>query len=50
MTNPVAEHPVDSARLRAAVPHGNMPTLLAVLYQLTGDPVWLSERFSPTRS
>ena len=27
MTNPVAEHPVDSERLRAAVPHGNMPTL-----------------------
>ncbi len=50
MTNPVAEHPVDSARLRAAVPHGNMPTLLAVVYQLTGDPVWLSERFAPTRS
>src|SRR5215218_3921691 len=50
MTNAVATHPVDSARLRAAVPHGNIPTLLAVVYQLTGDPVWLSERFRPTRS
>src|SRR3954449_10061590 len=50
MTDPVATHPVDSARLRAAVPHGNMPTLLAVVYQLTGDPAWLSERFAPTRS
>jgi 4-hydroxyacetophenone monooxygenase len=50
MTNAVATHPVDSARLRAAVPHGNIPTLLAVLYQLTGDRTWLSERFRPTRS
>src|SRR5829696_6990973 len=50
MTNAVATHPVDSARLRAAVPHGNIPTLLAVLFQLTGDPTWLAERYRPTRS
>ncbi|HEV7212493.1 MAG TPA: NAD(P)/FAD-dependent oxidoreductase [Blastococcus sp.] len=50
MTNPVAPHPVDSAQLRAAVPHGNIPTLLAVLFQLTGDPAWLGERYRPTRS
>jgi 4-hydroxyacetophenone monooxygenase len=50
MTNPVAPHPVDSGQLRAAAPHGNMPTLLAVLFQLTGDPVWLGERYRPTRS
>lgn len=50
MTNPVALHPVDSAQLRTAVPYGNIPTLLAVLYQLTGDPAWLAERYRPTRS
>ena len=50
MTNPVAPHPVDSGQLRAAVPHGNIPTLLAVLFQLTGDPAWLGERYRPTRS
>src|SRR3954470_14543049 len=50
MTNPIAPHPVDSAQLRAAVPHGNIPTLLAVLVQLTGDPAWLGERYRPTRS
>jgi len=50
MTNPVAPHPVDSARLRAAAPHGNIPTLLAVLFQLTGDSSWLGERYRPTRS
>lgn len=50
MTNPLAPHPVDSARLRAAAPHGNIPTLLAVLFQLTGDSSWLGERYRPTRS
>ncbi len=50
MTNSLPPHPMDSARLQAAVAHGNIPTLLAVLYQLTGDTIWLQPRFQPTRS
>jgi len=37
-------------RLSNAVQAGNIPTLLAVLYQLTGDRAWLGERYRPTRS
>ncbi len=40
----------DQDRLERAVAAGNVPTLLAVTYQLTGDRRWLSERFRPTRS
>ncbi|PRY51313.1 4-hydroxyacetophenone monooxygenase [Geodermatophilus tzadiensis] len=50
MTDGIAPHPVDPGRLRAAVAHGNVPTLLAVVHQLTGDPRWLTERYRPTRS
>ena len=36
--------------LETAVRAANIPSLLAVLYQLTGDRAWLSERYRPTRS
>ena len=50
MTQVPTSHRFDVARLRTAVASGNVPTLLAVLVHLTGDPRWLDERFRPTRS
>lgn len=48
------EHPTDPLRepgaLEAAVQVGNVPCLLAVLFQLTGDRRWLADRYRPTRS
>jgi 4-hydroxyacetophenone monooxygenase len=41
---------VSAAELVAALRHGNIPTLVPVLYQLTGDRKWLSPRFQPTRT
>lgn len=40
----------DIARLRHAVAAGNIPTLLAVLVEMTGDDRWLTDRYRPTRS
>ncbi|MFW0795296.1 NAD(P)/FAD-dependent oxidoreductase [Gordonia sp. CPCC 205515] len=40
---------VDVARLREAVAAGNIPTLLAVLIEMTGDDRWLADRYHPTR-
>jgi 4-hydroxyacetophenone monooxygenase len=40
----------DPIRLQQAAHAANIPTLIAVLYQLTGDRRWLSERYRPTRS
>ncbi|MBS44505.1 MAG: monooxygenase [Nocardioides sp.] len=36
-------------RLETALEAANVPTLLAVLVQLTGDRGWLTERYRPTR-
>ncbi|OPX10581.1 NAD(P)/FAD-dependent oxidoreductase [Gordonia sp. i37] len=41
---------IDESRLRAALRAGNIPTLIAVLVEMTGDPRWLTERYRPTRS
>jgi 4-hydroxyacetophenone monooxygenase len=41
---------LEPGRLEAAVRVGNIPSLIAVLYQLTGERRWLSERYRPTRS
>lgn len=41
---------IDLDRLSSAARNGNVPTLVAVLYQLTGDRRWLGERYRPTRS
>lgn len=38
---------LDEARIREMVEGGNIPTLLAALYQLTGDDRWLSDEFRP---
>ncbi|MCG3754082.1 NAD(P)/FAD-dependent oxidoreductase [Amycolatopsis sp. Poz14] len=37
-------------QLRAALAVANIPTLVIVLAQLTGDEVWLADRYRPTRS
>ena len=38
-----------SMRLRDALADANIPTLLLVLQQLTGDALWTSERYRPNR-
>jgi 4-hydroxyacetophenone monooxygenase len=43
-------HPLDRTRVRQAAEYANIPTLIAVLYQLTGERRWLAERYRPTRS
>lgn len=40
---------IDWARLRDGVAAANIPTLIACLYQLTGDRKWLEAPFAPTR-
>ena len=37
-------------RWRSAISLANVPTLLALLVQLTGDQRWLEDRYAPTRS
>ncbi len=38
------------AELELIVQSGNIPTLLMVVYQFTGDPKWLRDPYRPTRS
>ncbi len=48
--NRLFRDPMDVERMRGALVAGNIPTLLMVLVQLTGDESWLSGRFAPTRA
>ena len=41
---------VDRDLLRAGIRQGNIPTLLAVLYQMSGDARWLRPPYSPGRA
>lgn len=50
LTEPAPGHPPDRAALAAALRHANLPSLVPVLYQLTGDRRWLAEPYRPTRS
>ncbi|ODR11292.1 flavin-containing monooxygenase [Mycobacterium shimoidei] len=52
MTQTVADRrrPIDRARMVAAARTGNMPTLIMVLYQLTGDERWLRPPYAPSRN
>ncbi len=50
LTEPAAVDPPDRAVLAAAAGHANLPTLVTVLAQLTGDPRWLADPYRPTRS
>ena len=40
---------IDRERLEAAVHSANLPTLLMVIVQLTGERRWLQEPYRPTR-
>lgn len=40
----------DLARLEWALESANIPTLIPVLHQLTGDPKWLEDPFRPSRT
>lgn len=40
----------DAADLAAALEHANLPALVPVLYQLTGDRAWLQDPYRPSRS
>ncbi|NBU90901.1 MAG: hypothetical protein EBS12_05585 [Flavobacteriia bacterium] len=40
---------LDKIRLGQALEKGNVPTLLMVLFQLTGDQRWLQDPYCPTK-
>src|SRR4051812_6919409 len=50
LTEPVPGSPPDAGALAAALEHANLPTLVPVLYQLTGDRRWLAHPYRPPRS
>jgi 4-hydroxyacetophenone monooxygenase len=50
LTEPVPGAAPDRAVLAAALEHANLPTLVAVLHQLTGEERWLADPYRPTRS
>lgn len=50
MTSSQQPSVLDLDRLERALARANVPVLLVVLYQLTGDRRWLGERFRPTRA
>ena len=55
MTNPFEDRPipaseVDRDRLEDGIARANIPALLMVLYQMTGDDRWLAEPYAPGRS
>jgi 4-hydroxyacetophenone monooxygenase len=41
---------IDAGRLREAIGSANIPILVALLYQLTGDRRWLAEPYAPARA
>lgn len=45
---PAPEDPFDEARTREALQDANLPTLVMVLHQLTGEERWLQEPFAPS--
>ena len=50
MAEPRPDAVPERAVLAGAMEHANLPTLVAVLHQLTGDRRWLAPPFRPTRS
>jgi 4-hydroxyacetophenone monooxygenase len=50
LAEPTPGTPPDRAALAAAMEHANLPSLVPVLHQLTGDPRWLADPYRPTRS
>ncbi|MFF5259976.1 flavin-containing monooxygenase [Actinomadura viridis] len=50
MTFTPAPRPFDEAVLRDALATANLPTLLMVMFQLTGDRTWLRDPYRPQRT
>jgi 4-hydroxyacetophenone monooxygenase len=50
LTEPVPGSPPDRDALAAALEHANLPSLVPVLHQLTGERRWLAEPYRPARS
>ncbi len=50
MAEPRPEAVPQRAVLADAMEHANLPSLVAVLYQLTGDRRYLADPYRPTRS
>lgn len=55
MINPFSQRPVppaavDKALLREGIAHANIPALLLVLYQMSGDAKWLKAPYAPQRA
>jgi 4-hydroxyacetophenone monooxygenase len=50
VATPITPRPIDEKRLRAAVQDANLPTLIMVLFHLTGDERWLRDPYRPRRS
>ncbi|MFJ9381726.1 flavin-containing monooxygenase [Streptomyces sp. NPDC101455] len=50
LAQPVPDAHLSRGDLAIAVEHGNIPTLLMVLFQLTGDQRWLRAPYAPTRA
>ena len=50
MAEPRPEAVPERAVLADAMEHANLPSLVAALYQLTGDARWLADPYRPTRS
>ncbi|MCO1655435.1 flavin-containing monooxygenase [Pseudonocardia humida] len=50
LTEPVPGSPPDRDALAGALEHANLPSLVPVLHQLTGDRRWLAEPYRPGRS
>ncbi|MBW0119350.1 hypothetical protein, partial [Pseudonocardia abyssalis] len=50
LTEPTPGHAPGRDELARAMDHANLPTLVAVLHQLTGDARWLADPYRPTRS
>lgn len=55
MQSPLSNPPMPAAEvnrvlLKDGIANANIPALLMVLYQMTGEPTWLQEPFAPGRS
>ncbi len=50
MTPPVVDRRADDERWRNAIDIANIPTLLVVLVQLTGNLGWMDDRYRPSRT
>jgi len=55
MTDPIPDRPIaadqiDWPLLAAGVDQGNIPSLLMLLHQMTGDAKWLEEPYRPRRA